>query len=503
MTRFAVLQQTRVSTVIDYWNRWMARWPTIHDLASANPEDVLSAWRGLGYYSRASRIHAAAQKVVNDPARNGLLPRHVDELQKEVPGVGRYTAGAISSIVFGEPAPMLDGNVVRVLSRQLGIYADTKSSKHVVDSLWTAAEQLVGAVAGDADDSSTKGPSDRPGRWGQALMELGSTVCTPKPSCGQCPIQGSCRAYGEGEVLALRQGALKDPQAIHSHQTPDASAADIDDVEDLCKICEPLEVVEEEALVKADVEEEEDGESRTAVTKSNGSKRTANQSSNGKKKEGKQMSLASFSFTANAKEGQGRTKEKSCPKALNQRALDIIEAHVRQFPMRVAKKAIRQEEAIVIALRRRRCSSPSSRGGTSQGWEWKLHQRPPKGLLADMWEMPSKTIDEPGERAKTGAQRKTLALDFVEELKRRGVAAKLKREMGSVPWVFSHLKLTMHVFLVEMDGEEGEGKGEKEEEGEESGTERKRKRWASTAQVEGENMGTGMRHCWALVKGVD
>lgn len=114
-----MLQQTRVAAVIDYWERWMARWPTIHDLAKAEPDEVLAAWRGLGYYSRATRIHEAAKIVCGDPELKGLLPRDVEELVKKVPGVGRYTAGAISAIVFGRAAPMVDGNVLRVLSRQL------------------------------------------------------------------------------------------------------------------------------------------------------------------------------------------------------------------------------------------------------------------------------------------------------------------------------------------------------------------------------------------------
>ncbi|KAK5635289.1 hypothetical protein RRF57_011001 [Xylaria bambusicola] len=123
-----MLQQTRVAVVIDYWNRWMAKWPTIHELAAATSDDVLAAWRGLGYYSRATRIHEAAKLVCKDPETNGLLPSSVDTLVANVPGVGRYTAGAISAIVFGKAAPMVDGNVLRVLSRQLGLLGDVKTT---------------------------------------------------------------------------------------------------------------------------------------------------------------------------------------------------------------------------------------------------------------------------------------------------------------------------------------------------------------------------------------
>lgn len=102
-----MLQQTRVSVVIDYWDRWMAKWPTIEQLAVAEEDEVASAWRGLGYYSRARRVHEAARLVVQDPRWRGLLPQDAAELQAKIPGVGRYTAGAISSIVFGEATSMV------------------------------------------------------------------------------------------------------------------------------------------------------------------------------------------------------------------------------------------------------------------------------------------------------------------------------------------------------------------------------------------------------------
>lgn len=102
-----MLQQTRVSVVIGYWTRWMAKWPTIELLAAAEEDEVTSAWRGLGYYSRAKRIHGAAKMVVHDPSWRGLLPQNAGELQSKIPGVGRYTAGAISSIVFGKATSMV------------------------------------------------------------------------------------------------------------------------------------------------------------------------------------------------------------------------------------------------------------------------------------------------------------------------------------------------------------------------------------------------------------
>lgn len=175
-----MLQQTRVETVREYWLAWMRRWPTIEALAEASPDDVLAAWRGLGYYSRATRIHQAAKQVVEHPELQGLLPENVDALQELVPGVGRYTAGAISSIVFGHAVPILDGNVARVLSRQSALYADPKA-KQTTDVLWAMAQKLVERVsehaAGRSSDKKRGAtPSATPGAWNQALMELGRYV---------------------------------------------------------------------------------------------------------------------------------------------------------------------------------------------------------------------------------------------------------------------------------------------------------------------------------------
>lgn len=121
--------QTQVATVIDYYNRWMTAFPTIQDLANADIEKVNSLWAGLGYYSRAKRLWEGAQKVVNQ--LGGLLPDNAKDLQSEIPGVGRYTAGAVASIVFGEATPVVDGNVIRVIARWRAIHADPKKAKSV------------------------------------------------------------------------------------------------------------------------------------------------------------------------------------------------------------------------------------------------------------------------------------------------------------------------------------------------------------------------------------
>uniref|UniRef100_A0A8D0ELF2 Adenine DNA glycosylase n=1 Tax=Strix occidentalis caurina TaxID=311401 RepID=A0A8D0ELF2_STROC len=183
-----MLQQTQVATVIDYYNRWMQKWPTLQALAQASLEEVNELWAGLGYYSRGKRLQEAARKVVSELA--GQMPRTAEDLQKLLPGVGRYTAGAIASISYGQATGVVDGNVIRVLCRLRCIGADS-SSPPVIDRLWDMANTLV--------DRS------RPGDFNQALMELGATVCVPKaPLCGECPVKQHCRARrrvsGEGAV---------------------------------------------------------------------------------------------------------------------------------------------------------------------------------------------------------------------------------------------------------------------------------------------------------------
>jgi A/G-specific adenine glycosylase len=208
-----VLQQTRVSTVISYFNNWTSKWPTVQDLAHANHDDVLAAWKGLGYYSRATRLHEGAKAMIaKTPGSACPLPRKALELQ-DFPGIGRYTAGAVSSIAFGEAEPVLDGNVARVLSRQLGLYVDVKDKK-ASDLLWDQADRLIKHVSGALSTDT----SAIPGQWNQALMELGSTICTPRPQCTECPVQSTCRVYAEGRALSGR------------HQ----SSTTIPDIEDAC-----------------------------------------------------------------------------------------------------------------------------------------------------------------------------------------------------------------------------------------------------------------------------
>ncbi|XP_008801238.2 adenine DNA glycosylase [Phoenix dactylifera] len=171
-----MLQQTRVHTVVAYYNRWMAKWPTLHHLAAASQEEVNEMWAGLGYYRRARFLLEGAKSIV----RGGEFPRTAAAL-RGVKGIGEYTAGAIASIAFNEVVPVVDGNVVRVLSRLKAISANPKEAA-TVKSFWKLAGQLVD-------------PS-RPGDFNQAIMELGATLCsTTNPACSTCPISDKCRAF--------------------------------------------------------------------------------------------------------------------------------------------------------------------------------------------------------------------------------------------------------------------------------------------------------------------
>lgn len=185
-----MLQQTQVATAVPYFARFVARFPDVRALASAPLDDVLAAWSGLGYYRRARALHAAANVVVREHA--GRLPAD-PEAFAALPGVGRYTLGAVLSMGFGANLPLLDGNVARVLARwtarplQVKRPADAKT-------LWALAEAML--------------PASGAGEWNEALMELGATVCTPRtPRCGACPVAAHCRAHALGRAEAYPPAA--------------------------------------------------------------------------------------------------------------------------------------------------------------------------------------------------------------------------------------------------------------------------------------------------------
>ena len=197
----AMLQQTRVDTVIPYYDRFLSRFPTVDALAEAEEAEVLKVWQGLGYYSRARNLWKGARQVMSE--FDGMLPSDPVQLAG-ISGIGAYTAGAIASIAFDVPVPAVDGNVIRVLSRIYGIREDASlpENRRRIESL---ASSLV--------------PHERPGDHNQALMDLGAGLCVPgTPDCRRCPIFSFCDAFGKGDAADLPVlPKAKPPRIIRWH----------------------------------------------------------------------------------------------------------------------------------------------------------------------------------------------------------------------------------------------------------------------------------------------
>jgi A/G-specific adenine glycosylase len=199
-----MLQQTQVKTVIPYWQRWMRELPDARALAKAAPDKVLKLWEGLGYYTRARNLQKAAQQIARE--RHGKFPTTFDDILA-LPGVGRYTAGAIASIAYNQPRPILDGNVIRVLTRLFGVTENPREKKTNA-RLWNLAQALVqDAVVRREQFSilnfqfSIAGPCSA---LNQSLMELGALICTPRqPRCGECPVRCHCEARKTERVEKL------------------------------------------------------------------------------------------------------------------------------------------------------------------------------------------------------------------------------------------------------------------------------------------------------------
>ncbi|KAK0548622.1 hypothetical protein OC845_003491 [Tilletia horrida] len=511
-----MLQQTRIETVKSYYKNWMDKFASIKDLAEADPDEVMAAWRGLGYYSRATRLQQAAKTVHAN--FGGVLPSDPVVLERELAGVGRYTAGAVSSIVFGLPNPLLDGNVGRVLSRQIGLHADVKN-KAVTDVLWHVADLLVNAVskarlqeaqAGDSmvkldDVKARAGPSATPGQWNQALMELGSTICTPFPRCEECPIQKSCRAYAEGAALASHQSQKTDTA---SKRTAAQEVDEIPDIESLCQICEPMPTLDE-AIEDASSGDEDEEQPQTSKLKKAKKATTVSES---------KMKQSTLSFAPPPKTTAAsapKSKELEEAKATESK---VIQAHVRQFPLKVAKKKIREEDAVVciIEARQKRSSNGSNGNGTltgkrktrpaeplrQQGSFFLIRRRPDKGLLAKMWEMPTYIFDDQDPDRDETDRVKAARKFSIATLKEIGLpdGSKLGKDtqsslqasyIGSHTHVFSHLKMFMHVVHVTCDLSEVKGQVVA---GDVTG------KWVRARELEEDHsMGNGMHTCWAML----
>ena len=192
-----MLQQTRAETVVSYYERFLARYPTVHALAQSEEEELLKYWEGLGYYSRARSLHKAAKQIVSQ--HGGKLPASVEAL-RALPGVGDYTAGAIASIAFGIPAAAVDGNVERVICRYFAI-EETVGTPAVRRMITERVKALI--------------PHDRPGAFSNAMMEMGATMCTPRnPACLLCPVWESCVGFKQGNAQELPHKPKKKAQRV-------------------------------------------------------------------------------------------------------------------------------------------------------------------------------------------------------------------------------------------------------------------------------------------------
>ena len=187
-----MLQQTQVKTVIPYWEKWVSRLPDIAALADVREDTVIKLWEGLGYYSRVRNMQKAARLIRDE--QGGCFPRDLAQVLL-LPGVGRYTGGAVCSIAYNQPEPIVDGNVIRMLTRVAGIEGPPKA-KAVIGQIWDIADDLVKhAVA------QQKPRQRNASAFNQAMMELGALVCTPRnPLCGFCPIEGRCAARKENKT---------------------------------------------------------------------------------------------------------------------------------------------------------------------------------------------------------------------------------------------------------------------------------------------------------------
>ena len=193
----AMLQQTRVETVLPYYSRFLSRFPTLDTLAQAGEADVLKLWEGLGYYSRARNLLAGARQVMRD--FGGRLPSDPAQL-RGISGIGPYMAGAIASIAFDVPVPAVDGNVIRVISRLYSIREDAS-----VPAVRRNIESLAAALV----------PPERPGDHNQAVMDLGATVCVPgTPDCERCPLSAFCKAFAAGNAADLPVLPKAKPQKV-------------------------------------------------------------------------------------------------------------------------------------------------------------------------------------------------------------------------------------------------------------------------------------------------
>ncbi|KAJ8105458.1 hypothetical protein OPT61_g10164 [Boeremia exigua] len=369
----------------------------------------------------------------------------------ELPGIGQYTAGAVSSIAFGRAEPVLDGNVARVLSRQLGLYVDVKDKKSS-DILWKVADQMIKEVS----DHPNVEFSAVPGQWNQAMMELGSTICTPRPKCEECPVQKTCRAYSEGVALSKNR----------------QSTSAIPDIEDACTICEQLDT-EDLATIPDDEALDDDPE---PVKKRKVSTKQTNTLS-------RYFAIGTPSASSNVdseEEASVGSKKRKVPTKSNTSA--AVNTYCSLFPKKVAKKKAKEEDCAVCLIELRLPDEES---------KWLIEQRPATGLLASLWQFPQTTLSASDT---TATHRRTSAQKYVSSLTAGSIAMAQARHITSfdpLVHVFTHLRLTMHAYHYRItdktDADSLRCSGAPA------------RKWVNTSSIDNETLSTGMRKCWDLV----
>jgi A/G-specific adenine glycosylase len=414
-----MLQQTRVETVIAYWQRWMARFPTIESLAKATVDEVNSMWAGLGYYRRARFLLEGAKAVMEK--QQGVMPSTVEGLLS-IPGIGPYTAGAIASIAFGVRTPLVDGNVIRVLSRVRAADVDPKN-RNAEKAFWVLAEALVNppqsaedsAVAADTKED----PSGRPGDFNQALMELGALICTPvNPKCSECPVRRDCYAYREVEqkkrpcdIPAAEKGASAHAESKEDQANSAAQQPMVIDIEDLTSD-EP---------------------------KPASSPAPSNFASNPSRKP---KSIPPPSVFSSPSSSCTLCDARSSPPTA-----------VSEYPRKAVKKAPLEQHVAVTVLRAR---FPSGSGE----WKYLLIKRPEEGLLAGQWEFPSLILPDAAMATPKGtAERRALLIRFLS-VQFSCSADSLSSALGPLEYVnemthvFSHRRHLMRVERTDLTVEE-------------------------------------------------
>ena len=483
-----MLQQTRVETVIDYYTRWMTRFPTLATLAAASTDDVNSAWSGLGYYRRARMLHEAAQHVHSQ--LNDQLPDNVTGLLA-IRGIGPYTAGAVASIAFGQPVPLVDGNVSRVLARLRAI--DT-SPKHLtaIKLHWHLAQQLATATTATATASNSNSDASD---WNQALMELGAVVCMPRVAeCGKCPVRRWCRT---AEEVAQRARPIS------------GRAWRVSAVRKRVEV--ELEELEEEEVELEELEEEEVEQTGTGRGRS---------VQRAEEKESLEVETKQSARKPNQRKSCGRTQSEPAGKKrvksgvieLNDTPCNICDTRsappkaVIEYPSKAVKKPPLDEHVSVCVISRTRCGA----GGEV---EWLLVQRPVEGLLAGQWEFPSVVHPPPSASASSSssssvgvapsaAERRRLLTESLSVLLPASlvelVLAAECQPVGELVHVFSHRRHLMHVQRCRMDkravADGGAATGGESNDG-------RRWCWMTESELTTTGLTTGQRKVWALSRG--